>query len=91
MKFEGRVLDGVKGVHVRKLELHYPKPRKDATMTTQTVRPGSLDKLRAMRNDPPREAQAIPPDSPLSKLTLDLDGLEHQLEARTNSVHSQNP
>ena len=59
-------------------------------MTTRTVRPGSLEKLRAMRNDPPREAQVNQSDSPLSKLTLDLEGLEHQLEARRNSVHPQN-
>ena len=50
-------------------------------MTTQTVRPGSLEKLRAMRNDPPREARVNQPDIELKKLTLDLEGLEHQLEA----------
>ena len=50
-------------------------------MTTQTVRPGSLEKLRAMRNDPPREARVNQPDMQLKKLTLDLEGLEHQLEA----------
>ena len=50
-------------------------------MTTQTVRPGSLEKLRAMRNDPPREARVNQPDIQLKKLTLDLEGLEHQLEA----------
>ena len=50
-------------------------------MTTPTVRPGSLEKLRAMRNDQPREAQVSQPNSQLRKLTLDLEGLEHQLEA----------
>lgn len=45
-----------------------------------TVRFGSLEKLRAMRNDPPREASVDQPDTQLGKLTLDLEGLEHQLE-----------
>ena len=50
-------------------------------MTTPTVRPGSLEKLRAMRNDPPREAKVNQPEIQPGKLTLDLEGVKHQLEA----------
>ncbi len=50
-------------------------------MTTQTVRPSSLEKLRAMRNDPPREARVNQPDSQLEGLQLNLTALEDRLEA----------
>jgi hypothetical protein len=50
-------------------------------MTTRTVRPGSLEKLSAMRNDPPREARVNQPEPQLERLELDLTALENQLEA----------
>jgi phosphomannomutase len=54
--------------------------RQETTMPTPTVLADSLEKLRIMRDDPPRETRVNQPETQLEGRALDVEALEHRLE-----------